>query len=1007
MRRLRVSWGLVVGVTALLAAGPSSAAAPEVPAGLPRYDLAIKLDIAKHQVVVREDVTWTNRSQRPVRELVFNAHAHFEIPDKDVGFLAKMLEILRVNPSEGLDLDGPALDVKTVGLPGPPGSGALPFHYQKDNPTALVVPLPRDVRPGESVTVCIDFGLRLPQKQGRWGQWRGITFLSNWLPVLAYHDDKGWQPTPFVSWHQPFFNEAGLFTANIMLPCDQKLACTSPVAATRDLGAGLRQVEVAPRVARDFAVLCSAQFQEFTGEAGGVAVRCLALPEHAHYAREMVRFACEAIPVYSQWFGPYPYPDFTIVESYFGWNGNECSGLVMIDERIFGMPHAACDFVEYLVSHETCHQWWYNVVGTNGYCETWMDEGLATYFGHRLMDQKHGKNSCLVRLPKGLEWLPRVYREDYRYFGLYGTLGRGEASPTIQEIPKFGHIVNLFSMCYDKGSKIVGMIEDRLGEAAFFDFMRLVYARYSFRVLRVADFQRELEAYTGRSWEEFFQRWLYGAGLCDWSIEKVHVKKVDRAGQEDSLAAFEDEGAATGGKKFFQVTVWLRQNAEHDEQTVLGICLDGGEGYQVRLPIIPQVQRLDVPNPPARIEALAEHRVRVDVLLTSKPTQIAVDPDKILVDRDPANNYWKTPVRWRLAPIYTPLEETDLTCAYDRWNIIAGPWVFDTAYNDPWFVRTSMAGARVGAYRTQQFTGGVYTGYRTDFQDLAAGVDLLWDHWPWAHTQVGFNAEYSLVALTNNSTKCNRGVLFGRYIIDYGDSLYLPPMHYVETFTSVQDNPLPLPSRPIPGSERFSQQTTMGLHYHINYLTPYWDPEGGFRFDATCANGVPIFGQHEASYQASGELAWVNYLPETLGWLSETRVAARVYGAGGVPDRGLFFTLGGSMLFRGYDLAERQGNVVWVGSLEWRVPLARGLRWDCCDHALGVRNIFMAAFYDTGNAYVRGHAPAPTAHAAGAGLRLDVAWFSFVERTVLRFDVAKTLNDSTGVQYWIGIDHPF
>ena len=32
-------------------------------------------------------------------------------------------------------------------------------------------------------------------------------------------------------------------------------------------------------------------------------------------------------------FGAYPYPHFTIAESYFGWNGNECAGLVMIDER--------------------------------------------------------------------------------------------------------------------------------------------------------------------------------------------------------------------------------------------------------------------------------------------------------------------------------------------------------------------------------------------------------------------------------------------------------------------------------------------------------------------------------------------------------------------------------------------------------------------------------------------------------------------------------------------------
>jgi aminopeptidase N len=130
-----------------------------------------------------------------------------------------------------------------------------------------------------------------------------------------------------------------------------------------------------------------------------------------------------------------------------------------------------------------------------------MDEGLATYLSHRLMDQKHGKNSNLLAFPKGLEWLPNIQRETYRNYTMLGTIGRGEAGPTVQEMPRYKHLANLLSMCYDRGGRIVGMIENHLGESAFLDFMQIIYARYSFRILRVADFQHELESYTGRSWE--------------------------------------------------------------------------------------------------------------------------------------------------------------------------------------------------------------------------------------------------------------------------------------------------------------------------------------------------------------------------------------------------------------------------------------------------------------------------------------------------------------------------
>src|SRR5437870_4661309 len=46
----------------------------------------------------------------------------------------------------------------------------LPFGYLENNDTALAVTLPRPVQAGESVTVDVEFVMRLPQKQGRWGQ---------------------------------------------------------------------------------------------------------------------------------------------------------------------------------------------------------------------------------------------------------------------------------------------------------------------------------------------------------------------------------------------------------------------------------------------------------------------------------------------------------------------------------------------------------------------------------------------------------------------------------------------------------------------------------------------------------------------------------------------------------------------------------------------------------------------------------------------------------------------
>jgi hypothetical protein len=321
-----------------------------------------------------------------------------------------------------------------------------------------------------------------------------------------------------------------------------------------------------------------------------------------------------------------------------------------------------------------------------------------------------------------------------------------------------------------------------------------------------------------------------------------------------------------------------------------------------------------------------------------------------------------------------------------------------------------MLGARVEAYRTQTFEGSVYSAYRTDYRDFVAGVDAVLDHCPWNNTEIGFIAERRLAGFLNGQNGANRGVIYGRYVFDYSDSLYLPPFHYVEAFATVTDNMLPYARETLPGAERYKHQAMSGLHYHLNYLTPYWDAEGGFQFDGSYLSGVEVPGESdtvEGAHLVTAQLSWVWAVPDGLGWLSETRFAFRAYGAAGFPSNVQYFAMGGGELFRGFDLSQRQGSRVWVGSVEWRVPIARHLTWDFCDHAFGLRGIYAAAFCDVGSVYLSNQSLGGVADAVGAGLRLDMAWVSFVERTILRLDVAKTVNADTPWQIWFGLEHPF
>ena len=76
--------------------------------------------------------------------------------------------------------NGPPLDVQSVCLFGVPRPGplvsrvTLPITYRPENTTALEINLPHEVHQNEQVTVELTFTMRLPQRQGRWGQWEGV-----------------------------------------------------------------------------------------------------------------------------------------------------------------------------------------------------------------------------------------------------------------------------------------------------------------------------------------------------------------------------------------------------------------------------------------------------------------------------------------------------------------------------------------------------------------------------------------------------------------------------------------------------------------------------------------------------------------------------------------------------------------------------------------------------------------------------------------------------------------
>ena len=307
------------------------------------------------------------------------------------------------------------------------------------------------------------------------------------------------------------------------------------------------------------------------------------------------------------------------------------------------LPSAGYRYIDHLVTHETCHQWWWNTVGTDGYAETFMDEGLVNGFTALRLDAKYGRNGPLIDWGPRLSWLPTIGREDLRLAGYYGWRRKGGTGPVVQDLDAMGNLNALFSLAYDRGGKVVEMIHNRLGDDRFFAFFRKLYTDYAFKTLHYADFKRELAAFDPQG---------------NWPPSSTAGSRAqrDRLGRRASAG----QPASKADADVRQVTVELEQKGQMNEPTVvLCRCPEG----ELRVPIWPERGSYEVPG--AQVDRQGDRWV-VTVNAPGEPSQVEVDPDHALLDAQPDNNRWKPEIAWRLTPLVSPLDLSPQFQAYDR-----------------------------------------------------------------------------------------------------------------------------------------------------------------------------------------------------------------------------------------------------------------------------------------------------------------------------------------------------
>src|SRR5207248_1252912 len=121
-----------------------------------------------------------------------------------------------------------------------------------------------------------------------------------------------------------------------------------------------------------------------------VEMRLMIQPEHLSQTERHFAATRAALRYYGQWFGAYPYGHITIIDPAWRSQADGMEYPTLFTARTNWLTPPSSIDPEDVIVHETGHQWFYGMVGSNEFEDGWMDEGLDTFANTRVDAEAFG-----------------------------------------------------------------------------------------------------------------------------------------------------------------------------------------------------------------------------------------------------------------------------------------------------------------------------------------------------------------------------------------------------------------------------------------------------------------------------------------------------------------------------------------------------------------------------------------------------------------------------------------
>jgi aminopeptidase N len=226
------------------------------------------------------------------------------------------------------------------------------------------------------------------------------------------------------------------------------------------------------------------------------------LPENAEKAALQFAQVPQLLSIFSEAFGPWPFPDakFGLVETSF-WGMEHSTAVAYgssypawcrvngVEDRYAGRNR---DF-DYILVHEVAHEWWGNAVSAVDWGDFWIHEGFGTYAEGVYVERTAGRAAA-----------DRYFASQGRRMGKRSRLYRGAGTTSAEAYS---------GVIYSKGAAVLNTLRHYVDDdAAWWRTLREFNLDARYGNATTEDFRSHLERVTGRGWGTFFEEYVYGEG---------------------------------------------------------------------------------------------------------------------------------------------------------------------------------------------------------------------------------------------------------------------------------------------------------------------------------------------------------------------------------------------------------------------------------------------------------------------------------------------------------------